>query len=70
MQMQITREPTGSPKAPVVSRRISSRDYAAPLGPTPSRRGRNSASILLARLLSALRGDEYMVGAYPPGEER
>jgi hypothetical protein len=25
---------------------------------------------LLARLLSALRGDKYMVGAYPPEKER
>jgi len=29
-------------------------------------RPRNPASSVLAKLLSALRGDKYMVGAYPP----
>lgn len=31
---------------------------------------RNPVSRLLAKLLSALRGDKYMVGAYPPPKER
>ena len=38
-----------------------------PTGSTPRR---NPASKLLAKLLSALRGDKYMVDAYPPGKER
>ena len=29
-------------------------------------RPRNQASRMLAKLVSALRGDKYMVGAYPP----
>jgi hypothetical protein len=40
-------------------------------GPTGSpvpeaSRPRNPASSVLAKLMSALRGDKYMVGAYPP----
>jgi hypothetical protein len=70
MQTQIAREPTGARSTPVVSKRIPSHDDGTPLGPTPSRHRRHGASILLARLPSALRGDKYMLGAYPPEEER
>jgi hypothetical protein len=33
--------------------------------PAPSPRRRNPASIMLAKLLRAIRGDKYMVDAYP-----
>ena len=51
MQTEPTSEPTGSPVSRVI--------------PEPSR-PRDPASSVLAMLLSALRGDKYMVGAYPP----
>jgi hypothetical protein len=51
MQTEPTSEPTGSPVFGVIP------------GPI---RPRNPASSALAKLLSALRGDKYMVGAYPP----
>lgn len=34
--------------------------------PASSPRRRNRASVLLAKLLSAVRGDKYMTDAYPP----
>ena len=51
MQTEPTGEPTGSPVPRVMPEPI---------------RPRNPASRALATLLSALRGDKYMVGAYPP----
>jgi hypothetical protein len=51
MQTKPTSEPTGSPVSGVI--------------PEPVR-PRNPASRVLAKVLSALRGDKYMVGAYPP----
>ena len=51
MQTDTTSEPTGS--------RVST-------GMPEPNRSRNPASRVGARLLSALRGDKYMVGAYPP----
>ena len=51
MQTEPTSEPTGSPVSGVIP------------GPI---RPRNPASSALAKVLSALRGDKYMVGAYPP----
>ena len=51
MQTEPTSEPTGSPVPGVIPEPI---------------RPRNPASSALAKLLSALRGDKYMVGAYPP----
>jgi hypothetical protein len=70
MQTKTTREPTGSRVPGVIPRPVRLRDDAVANGPTPSPLRRNPVSVLLARLLSALRGDKYMVGAYPPGEER
>jgi hypothetical protein len=66
MQTKPTSEPIGSPVPGVIREPIRLRDHALAIGPAPSLRRRNPAS----RLLSALRGDKYMVGAYPPGEER
>ena len=51
MQTEPTTEPTGSPVP-----------AAIPYRPRP----RHPRSTVLAKLLSALRGDKYMVGAYPP----
>ena len=51
MQTDTTSEPTGS---------------LVPKGKPEPIRSRNPASRMGARLLSALRGDKYMVGAYPP----
>jgi hypothetical protein len=70
MQTKPTSEPTGSPVPGVIAEPIRLRDDAITHGPTAPPRRRNPASILLAKLLSALRGDKYMVDAYPPGKER
>jgi hypothetical protein len=71
MQSKST-EPTGSPVPGVIpepirletvaasGRDIVTHDPAA----SPGRRSP------IVKLLSALRGDKYMVGAYPPGKER
>jgi hypothetical protein len=66
-------KPTGSPIPGVISEPIRVHDDAAAankrdgvtIDPAPPRR-RNP----LAKLLSHLRGDRHMVGAYPPGKER
>ena len=51
MHTEPTSEPTGSRVPGVIPEPI---------------RPRNPASSVLAKLVSALRGDKYMVGAYPP----
>jgi hypothetical protein len=51
MQTDPTSEPTGSPVPGVIPEPI---------------RPRNAPRGVRARLLSALRGDKHMVGAYPP----
>jgi hypothetical protein len=51
MQTQLTSEPTGSRVPGVIPEPI---------------RPRNPASRVLAKLVSVLRGDKYMVLAYPP----
>jgi hypothetical protein len=80
MQTKPTIEPTGSPVPGVIPEpvRVHHDTVAAPerLTATPTASGttkpasspgrRNPASIVLARLLSAIRGDKYMVDAYPP----
>jgi hypothetical protein len=66
MQTKPTSEPTGSPVPGVIPEPIRLRDDALAIGPAPSLRRRNPVS----KVLSALRGDKYMVGAYPPGKER
>jgi hypothetical protein len=68
MQTKSTSEPTGSLAPGVVSE--PTHDDAVAFDPAASPRRRNPASNLLATLLSALRGDKYMVDAYPPGKER
>jgi hypothetical protein len=64
MQTMPTSEPTGSVPR-VIPEPIRLRDDPAAIGPAPSRRRRNPAR----KLLSALRGDKHMVGAYSPGKE-
>jgi hypothetical protein len=66
MQTMPTSEPNGSPVTGVIPEPIRLRDDALAIAPAPPRRRRNPAS----RLLSALRGDKHMIGAYPPGNER
>jgi hypothetical protein len=66
-------EPMGSPVPGVIPEPIRVQDgtaaaserNGATIGPPPPR-PRNP----LAKLLSQLRGDKYMVGAYPPRRER
>ena len=78
MQAKPTGAPTGSPVPGVIPEPIRVRHETvaenerdgATIDPAPTPRRRNPASILLAKVLSALRGDKYMVGAYPPGKER
>jgi hypothetical protein len=80
MQTKPTTEPTGS-AVPSVSReplRVHHHTVAAherltatatasqTTGRASSPGRRNPASIVLAKLLSAMRGDKYMVDAYPP----
>ena len=80
MQTKPTIEPTGSPAPGVIPEPVRvHRDTVAAherLAATPTASGttkpasspgrRSLASTALARLLSALRGDKYMVDAYPP----
>ena len=66
MQTKPTSQPTGSPVPGVIPEPIRPAHDALATGPAPSLRRRNPASMLL----SALRGDKHMVGAYPPGKER
>jgi hypothetical protein len=76
MQTKPTIEPTGSPvpgmiPEPVRVRHdsVATHERLTASGttmPASSPGRRNPASIVLARLLSAIRGDKYMVDAYPP----
>ena len=66
MENKLTSEPSGSRDSESSRFPVD----AVAVGRTPSRGRRNPASILLARLLSALRGDIYLFGANPPGRER
>jgi hypothetical protein len=85
MQTQPTIEPTGSPVPGVIPEpaRVHHDDTVAAherLASTPTTSGtskpasspgrRNPARIVLARLLSTIRGDKYMVDAYPPAGHR
>jgi hypothetical protein len=58
MPITPTIESTGSP-----ARTVIRETAAAP-------RRRNPARIALAKVLSVIRGDRYMVNAYPPTDER
>jgi hypothetical protein len=80
MQTQPTIEPTGSPVPGVIPgplrvhrdtvaahQRLTATSTAnGTTMPASSPGRRNPASIVLAKLLSAIRGDKYMVDAYPP----
>jgi hypothetical protein len=61
MQANSTSEQTSSPRPGVIPDPIR-----VTVDPAPSPQRRN----VVARLLRAVRGDKYMVDAYPPGEER
>jgi hypothetical protein len=80
MQTNATIERTGSPVPEVIAEPVSAHDDTAAvhqrLGatqaasrttqPASSPGPRNPASIVLARLLSVIRGDKYMANAYEP----
>jgi hypothetical protein len=80
MQTKPTIEPTGSPVPGMIPEPVRVRHdsvaaherlTATPTAsgttmPASSARRRNPASIVLANLLSAIRGDKHMVDAYPP----
>jgi hypothetical protein len=80
MQTQPTIEPTGSPVPGVIPEPVrvhqdtvaAHKSRTAPstasgtTKPASSPGRRNPASIVLAKLLSTIRGDKYMVDAYPP----
>ena len=51
---------------PSHERRSAAPQTSATTEPTSSPRRRNPASVLLAKILSAVRGDKYMTDAYPP----
>jgi hypothetical protein len=79
MHTNATSEPSGSP-VPVLSPQpahvhdeadATHQPGRAPLAtdssrPSPSSRHQNAARSAVARLLAAIRGDKYMVNAYPP----
>ena len=65
MQANSTIEPPGSPVPGIVPEPVRvHRDAEAT--PTTARHRRNRARMVLAKLLSVIRGDKYMAGAYPP----
>jgi hypothetical protein len=80
MQTNEAIEPAGSPVSGVIpesvgvcddtvaaDRRLPATSKAsAPTEPASSPGRRNPASTVLAKLLSVIRGDKYLVGAYPP----
>jgi hypothetical protein len=80
MQTNETMKPGGSPVSGVIPEPVGICDdtvaahpplaatskASATTKPASSRGGRNPASIVLAKLLSVIRGDKYLVGAYPP----
>jgi hypothetical protein len=65
MQANSTIEPPGSPVAGVVPEPVRVH-HDAEATPTTARHQRNPAAMVFARLLSGIRGDKYMAGAYPP----
>jgi hypothetical protein len=77
MQTKPTGEPSGSPVPGVIPEPIRVRHDAVaanerdgvPTDQGSSPRRRNVARGPLAKLLSALRGDKYMVDAYPPARD-
>jgi hypothetical protein len=65
MQPNSTIEPPGSPVPGIVPEPVRvHRDAEAT--PTTARHHRNPAGMVLAKLLSVIRGDKYMADAYPP----
>ena len=80
METKATMEPSGSPVpgvipeptrvqhegAPAHEGRVPVPRSGAASEPATSRGRRNPVRIVLARLLSAIRGDKYMADAYPP----
>jgi hypothetical protein len=75
MQPSSTIEPPGSPVPGVVPEPVHVHHDAEATpttarDPTAARDQRNPAAMVLAKLLSGLRGDKYMVDAYPPDGPR
>ena len=80
MQTDEAMKPSGSPVPGVIPESVGVCDdsvaahtpfaakptTSAPTKPASSADRRNPASLLLAKLLSVIRGDKYLVGAYPP----
>ena len=79
MQTKPTIEPTGSPAPGLIPEplpvhhdtvaaheRLTATSTTSTIMPASSAGRRNPASIVLAKLLGAIRGDKYMVDAYPP----
>jgi hypothetical protein len=65
MQPNSTIEPSGSPVPGIVPEPVRAhRDAEAT--PTTARHQRNPVRMVLAKLLSVIRGDKYMADAYPP----
>jgi hypothetical protein len=69
MQPSSTIEPPGSPVPGIVPEPVRVH-HDAEATPTTARHQRNPAAMVLAKLLSVIRGDKYMAGAYPPDGPR
>jgi hypothetical protein len=65
MRANSTIEPPSSPVPGVVPEPVGIHDDAGP-APTTTRPQRNPMRMVLAKMLSVIRGDKYMVDAYPP----
>jgi hypothetical protein len=63
MQPNSTIEPPSSPVPAIVPEPVRVHHEATP---TAARHRRNPARVVLAKLLSVIRGDKYMADAYPP----
>jgi hypothetical protein len=65
MQPNSTIEPPGSPVPGIVPEPVRVH-HDAGATPTAARHQRNPVRMVLAKLLSVIRGDKYMADAYPP----
>jgi hypothetical protein len=69
MRPSPTIEPPGSPVPGIVPEPVHVHHDTGST-PTTARNQRNPAALVLAKLLSVIRGDKYMAGAYPPDGPR
>jgi hypothetical protein len=65
MQPNSTMEPPGSPYPGILPEPVRVH-HGAGASATTARHRRNPARMVLAKLLSVIRGDTYMADAYPP----